>query len=102
MATVVETFAIEGIEGYRVEIEASSIKGVPSLSIVGLPDQLIKESGDRVESAITYCGYKFPAIAVRTNPRKRSARLVCGHVCNWSLHRILLFLSRYIGNTEKR
>ena len=52
MATVVETFAIEGIEGYRVEIEASSIKGVPSLSIVGLPDQSIKESGDRVESAI--------------------------------------------------
>lgn len=67
MATVVETFAIEGIEGYRVEIEASSIKGVPSLSIVGLPDQSIKESGDRVESAITYCGYKFPATRLIVN-----------------------------------
>lgn len=67
MATVVETFAIEGIEGYRVEIEASSIKGVPNLSIVGLPDQSIKESGDRVESAMSYCGYKFPATRLIVN-----------------------------------
>ena len=44
-----------------VEIEASTIRGQQqSLSIIGLPDQAIKEAGERIQAAIESCGYDFP------------------------------------------
>ena len=44
-----------------VEIEASTIRGQQqSMSIIGLPDQAIKEAGERIQAAIESCGYDFP------------------------------------------
>lgn len=60
MATTTNTFATEGIDGFPVEIEVSSIHGFPCLSIIGLPDQAVKEAGDRIRAAIIGTGYKFP------------------------------------------
>ena len=61
MATVVKSMATSGVDGFMVEIEASTIRGQQqSMSIIGLPDQAIKEAGERIQAAIESCGYDFP------------------------------------------
>ena len=53
--------ATSGVDGFMVEIEASTIRGQQqSMSIIGLPDQAIKEAGERIQAAIESCGYDFP------------------------------------------
>ena len=44
MATVVRSFAIQGIDGYPVDIEIKMLEGQPSISIIGLGDQAVKEA----------------------------------------------------------
>ena len=61
MAIVVKSMATSGVEGFMVEIEASTIRGQQqSMSIIGLPDQAIKEAGERIQAAIESCGYDIP------------------------------------------
>lgn len=61
MATVVRSMATSGVEGFMVEIEASTIRGQQQMiSIIGLPDQAIKEAGERMQAAIESCGYDLP------------------------------------------
>lgn len=54
-------FGINGIDGYRVEIEGASRAGLPAFDLVGLPDAAVKESKDRVRSALSNCGYRLPS-----------------------------------------
>ena len=61
MATVVKSFSVDGIDGFPIEIEASLISGMPSMSIIGLGDQAVQEAGDRIRAAIVCSGYKIPA-----------------------------------------
>ena len=61
MATVVKSMATSGVDGFMVEIEASTIRGQQQgLYIIGLPDQAIKEAGERIQAAVESCGYEFP------------------------------------------
>ena len=61
MATMVKSMALEGIEGFEVEIEAATLKGQQMMiSIIGLGDQAVKESGERMQAAMTCCGYDLP------------------------------------------
>src|SRR4030042_3037358 len=51
----------EGIEGIICEVEVDVARGGWEKSIiVGLPDAAVKESTERVHSAITNCGYRYP------------------------------------------
>ena len=52
--------ATYGIDAYIIEVETHSEKQVPSFTIVGLPDNAVKESRDRVIAAIRNSGYEFP------------------------------------------
>ncbi len=54
------SLALHGISAVRVDIEVDTVKGLPSLTIVGLPDSVIRESKDRIRSAIENSGYEFP------------------------------------------
>ncbi len=67
MATLVNCFAINGIEGYLVEIETDTIYGQPSISIIGLGDQAIKEAGERIQSSIINKEYDFPKMKIVIN-----------------------------------
>ena len=60
MATMVNSFAIQGIDGYRVDIETKLLNGQPMISIIGMGDVAVKEAGDRIQSAIDESGYVFP------------------------------------------
>ncbi len=56
-----------GTEGYLLEIEVDVAQGLPAVSVVGLPDTAVKESRDRVKSAIKNCGYEYPAGRITVN-----------------------------------
>ena len=52
--------ALNGIDAYAVEVEVNCGYGETLVVIVGLPDAAVKESRDRVSTALTNSGYKFP------------------------------------------
>jgi magnesium chelatase family protein len=51
--------AVMGVEAYRVEIEVNAGRGDTNMVLVGLPDTAVKESKDRVLTALTNSGFKF-------------------------------------------
>ena len=61
MLVKVKSAAVLGLEAYQIEVEVDSSRGLPGQSIVGLPDAAVKESRDRVRSAIANSGFEFPS-----------------------------------------
>jgi len=61
------TRSSSGINAPLVTVEAHLANGLPSLSIVGLPEAAVKESKDRVRSAIINCQFDFPAKRITIN-----------------------------------
>src|SRR3989339_1949595 len=59
--------ATYGINAYIVEVETHSERGIPGFIIVGLPDSAIKESRERVISAIKNSGFEFPIKKITIN-----------------------------------
>jgi magnesium chelatase family protein len=51
---------VQGVEASPVEVEVDSSFGNTAIVIVGLPDAAVKESRDRVLTAVTNSGFKFP------------------------------------------
>ena len=60
MLAKVLSFSLWGIEAYPVEIEVDVARGLPGVAIVGLADTAIRESKERVKSAIKNSGFKWP------------------------------------------
>lgn len=56
MASLVKSFAIDGIDGYQVDIETKTLDGQPSISVIGLGDQAVKEASERVQAARRHWG----------------------------------------------
>jgi magnesium chelatase family protein len=56
-----------GIESRAVEVEADVQTGLPQIQIVGLPDAAVRESRERVRSALRNCGFDLPPRAVTIN-----------------------------------
>ena len=56
----VYTRALAGVNAPQVTVEVHLSNGLPALSIVGLPEAAVKESKDRVRSAIMNSGFEFP------------------------------------------
>ncbi len=56
-----------GIESYMVDVEADVASGLPAFDIVGLPDTAVKESRDRVRSAIKNNHFNFPLGRITVN-----------------------------------
>lgn len=59
MLAQVDSAAVLGIDAYPIEIEVNSGWGQPAVIIVGLPDTAVKESRDRVKTAIENSGFKY-------------------------------------------
>ena len=62
MLSKVTSFALCGLEGVPVEVETDINKGMVAYDLVGLPDAAVKESKERVRSAIKNSGYEFVPI----------------------------------------
>jgi len=59
--------AVLGIDAYLVEVEVDITKGLPTFTTVGLPEAAVKESKERVKSAVNNSGYAFPADRITVN-----------------------------------
>jgi magnesium chelatase family protein len=67
MLARIHSAAISGIDACLVDVEVDVALGLPSFSIVGLPDTAVKESRERVRAAVRNCGFQFPPRAVTVN-----------------------------------
>ncbi len=67
MLAKVYSLGIFGLEAYPVTIEVDVSHALPATVIVGLPDNAVKESKERVRSAIKNSGYQFPAQRITVN-----------------------------------
>jgi magnesium chelatase family protein len=61
------TCTLLGIDAVLVEVEVDLSPGLPYFSTVGLPDSIVRESKDRVKTALQNSGYPFPAERVTVN-----------------------------------
>lgn len=60
MLAKVFSFGLLGIEAYPIEIEVDVSRGLPAVTVVGLADTAIRESKERVKSAIKNSGFDWP------------------------------------------
>ena len=67
MLSKINTMALEGLNGYLVEIQSDVSGGLPSFEIVGLPDIRVKEAKERVKAAIKNAGLEFPSRKIVVN-----------------------------------
>jgi magnesium chelatase family protein len=61
------TFAIDGVDPHQVWVEVDIRSGLPTFTIVGLGDTTVRESRDRVRSAIQNSGFEFPQTRITAN-----------------------------------
>jgi magnesium chelatase family protein len=62
-----KTCAVVGLDGYLVEVEVDISPGLPSFTIVGLPDAAVQEARERVRAAIRNSGCEFPMRRITVN-----------------------------------
>ena len=67
MVGLVKSFGLNGLDGYPVEVEVDIKSGLPKYDLVGLPDAAVKESKERVESAIKNSLLIFPSKRITIN-----------------------------------
>jgi len=59
--------SIIGVEALLVDVEIDVAGGLPAFAVVGLPDSTVKESRDRVRSALQHSGFRFPEGRITVN-----------------------------------
>lgn len=67
MLSIVKTMSLHGLDGYLIDVEVDISSGMPSWDIVGLPDTSVKESKERVRTAIKNSGLEFPSRKIIVN-----------------------------------
>lgn len=74
MVVTVRSLGLNGISGYEVTVECFLSGGLPAFDVVGLPDAAVRESRERVRSAVKACGIKFPVSRITVNLAPASQR----------------------------
>ncbi len=67
MLASVATFALEGVRSHEVTVEVDVRRGLPTFTLVGLPDRAIRESRERVRAALLNSGLDFPQQRLTVN-----------------------------------
>jgi len=67
MLAKVLSSAVLGIDAILVDVEVDIAQGLPQFATVGLPDGAVKESKDRVKSALKNAGYEYPSRRITVN-----------------------------------
>ena len=67
MLASLRSVAVFGVDAYPVQIEVDVSFGLPHFTMVGLPDAIVRESRDRVRSAIRNSGFEFPPHRITVN-----------------------------------
>jgi len=67
MLASVLSSAVIGVDAYQVEVEVDIARGLPNFTTVGLPEVAVRESKERVKSAISNSGFTFPEQRITVN-----------------------------------
>ncbi len=67
MVSRMMSFGLMGIDAFPVTVEIDISNGLPAFEIVGLPDAAVKESKERVRSALKNAGFNFPPKRITVN-----------------------------------
>ncbi len=67
MLAHVTTFAIDGLSSRRITVEVDLRRGLPAFTIVGCGDAAVRESRERVQSALVNAGFDFPQRRITVN-----------------------------------
>jgi magnesium chelatase family protein len=67
MLAKVKSTALVGLDAHVIDVEVDIAGGLPQFSVVGLPDATVRESRDRVRSALKNTGFHFPAKKITVN-----------------------------------
>src|SRR4051794_26988696 len=74
MLASVPTFAIEGVDSREVTVEVDVRRGLPTFTLVGLPDRGVREARERVRAALLNSGLDFPLQRLTVNLAPASVR----------------------------
>lgn len=67
MLSIVKSMSLQGLEGYLVDVQVDISAGMPNWEVVGLPDATVKESKERVRTAIKNSGFDFQSRKIVIN-----------------------------------
>ena len=67
MVSHINTLAFQGLEALEMDVQVSISSGLPSFAIVGLPDNAVAESRERVRAAIGAMGLALPPKRITVN-----------------------------------
>ena len=67
MISNIKTISLNGIDGNFVEVQTDIAGGLPNIEIVGLPDTSVRESKERIRTAIKNSGIEFPSRKIVIN-----------------------------------
>ena len=59
MLSIIKSISLNGLNGYLVSAQVDVSSGLPNFEIVGLPDTTVKESKERIKTAIKNSGFDF-------------------------------------------
>ena len=67
MFACLQSVGVFGMDAFIVRVEADISSGLPGFDVVGLPDAAVKESRERVRSALKNCGFDYPVSRITVN-----------------------------------
>ncbi len=67
MLAIVKSMCLQGLDGILVDVQVDVSAGMPCLEMVGLPDATVRESKERVRTAIKNSGFDFPSRRIVIN-----------------------------------
>lgn len=99
MFSKVKSFSLLGLDGLKIDVEVDINLGLPSYDIVGLPDAAVKESKERVRSAIKNSNFNFPTNKITVNLAPASVKKA-GPVFDLPIAVAILLSSSQIVSTK--
>lgn len=67
MLSIIKSMSLQGLDGYLVDVQVDVSSGLPNFEVVGLPDTTVKESKERVRTAIKNSGFEFQSRRIVIN-----------------------------------
>lgn len=99
MLSIIKSITLHGLEGFIVDVQVDVAGGIPCWDIVGLPDISIRESKERVRTAIKNSGYEFPSRRIVINLAPATIKKE-GSIFDLPIAIAILMASEYIGEFD--